>query len=79
MGQSWQPTTSHRHLSALFMKRLVPINTDGDGNASTILAGYYKFGAATLIGGGYGTSGTAIIEIADDGEDRRPNTESESG
>jgi len=30
----------------------IPINTDNEGNASTILAGYYKYGVATLIGGG---------------------------
>ena len=37
------------------MKRrlsLKPINTDKDGNASTILSGYFKYGVATLIGGG---------------------------
>lgn len=32
--------------------RLIPLNTDSAGNASTILAGYYKYGVATLIGGG---------------------------
>ena len=32
------------------MKR-TPINTDGDC-AKTILAGYYKYGVATLLGGG---------------------------
>lgn len=32
------------------MKR-IPMNTDNQGNASTILAGYYKYGVATLIGG----------------------------
>ena len=42
------------------MKRrlsLKPINTDSEGNASTILAGYYKYGVATLIGGGTGRVG----------------------
>ena len=29
-----------------------PINTDAQGNAPTCLAGYYKFGTATLLGGG---------------------------
>lgn len=51
------------------------MNTDGEGNSSTILAGYYKFGVATLIGGGYGTSGTAIMEIYE--EDRRQDSEGE--
>ena len=27
-------------------------NVDDAGNAKTILAGYFKFGVATLIGGG---------------------------
>lgn len=40
-----------------------PINTDQEGNASTITAGYYKYGSKTLLGGEYGTSGTAIKEV----------------
>jgi hypothetical protein len=28
------------------------MNTDSEGNAKTILSGYYKYGVATLIGGG---------------------------
>lgn len=44
------------------------MNTDNQGNASTILAGYYKYGVATLIGGGYGTSGTIIIEINEEAD-----------
>lgn len=32
--------------------KMIPMNTDNQGNASTILAGYYKYGVATLIGGG---------------------------
>lgn len=32
--------------------KMIPMNTDSQGNASTILAGYYKYGVATLIGGG---------------------------
>lgn len=27
------------------------LNTDNEGNAKTILAGYFKYGVATLIGG----------------------------
>jgi len=34
------------------MKKRVPLNTDNAGNASTVLAGYYKYGVATLLGGG---------------------------
>lgn len=46
------------------MKRMIPINTDMDGACSkTILAGYYKYGVATLIGDTFGTSGTSILEI----------------
>lgn len=48
------------------------MNTDEQGCAKTVLAGYFKYGAATLIGGGYGTKGTVIIEIEDeDGCDDR--------
>ena len=39
-----------------------PINTDKEGNAVTINAGYYKYGSKTILGGEYGTSGTAVIE-----------------
>lgn len=42
--------------------RRITYNTD-KGVAPTILAGYFKFGTATLLGGGYGTTGTAVIEI----------------
>lgn len=42
------------------MKR-IPINTDGEC-AKTILAGYYKYGVATLLGGNFGTTGTVILE-----------------
>ncbi|MBO4924435.1 MAG: hypothetical protein J5382_09990 [Bacteroidales bacterium] len=45
--------------------KMIPMNTDSQGNASTILAGYYKYGVATLIGGGYGTSGTIVLVIED--------------
>jgi site-specific DNA-cytosine methylase len=39
-----------------------PINTDEDGCSATITAGYFKYGSATLLGGNYGTSGTAVVE-----------------
>ena len=49
--------------------RRIPINTDESGNAKTVLAGYYKYGCATLFAGDFGTSGTAIMEIYEhDGE-----------
>lgn len=32
--------------------RRIPMNTDEKGCAKTVLAGYFKYGAATLIGGG---------------------------
>lgn len=48
------------------MGRLIPYNVDDNGNAKTVLSGYYKFGVATLIGGGYGTSGTCIIIVYED-------------
>lgn len=40
--------------------RKIPIRTD-NGLARTILAGYYKYGCATLLGD-YGSSGTSILE-----------------
>ena len=39
------------------MRRVVP------DCAQTILAGYYKFGFATLLLDTFGTSGTTIIEV----------------
>lgn len=44
-------------------KIIEPINTDEDGNAATITAGYYKYGSKTLLGDTFGTSGTAVKEI----------------
>ena len=44
----------------LFLK---PINTDEDGCAKTVLAGYYKYGVATLLLGNFGTTGTIVMEI----------------
>ncbi len=38
-----------------------PFNTDADGNAKTLLAGYYKFGGATLTRE-KGSSGTGVVE-----------------
>ena len=43
-------------------KIITPINTDEEGNASTLTAGYYKYGSKTLLGDTFGTSGTAIKE-----------------
>lgn len=40
----------------------IPINTDEQGNAKTILAGYYKYGAATILGDTFGSTGTAVME-----------------
>lgn len=40
----------------------IPINAD-DGIAKTIMAGCYKFGAATLLLGKYGTTMTSILEL----------------
>ena len=50
------------------------MNTDEQGCAKTVLAGYFKYGAATLIGGGYGTTGTVIIEIEDESDYREHET-----
>ena len=40
----------------------VPIN-DIDGVCPTVLAGYFKFGTATILGDNYGTTGAAVLEI----------------
>lgn len=48
------------------MKRIA-INTDREGVAKVVVAGYYKFGAATLLNWG-GATGTAIIEIYEDSD-----------
>lgn len=45
------------------------MNTDEQGCAKTVLAGYFKYGAATLIGLEYGTTGTVVMEV-EDGHDR---------
>lgn len=44
-------------------KTKIPINTDKDDCAKTILAGYYKYGSATILGDTFGTTGTAVMEI----------------
>ena len=46
------------------------------GAAKTILAGYYKFGCATLLGDTFGTSGTAILEVYE--AEKNDNRESET-
>ena len=48
------------------MFRLIPWNTDGGGNSKTILAGYFKYGVATLLTGDYGTSGTVVMIVYED-------------
>ena len=49
-------------------KKVKPINTVWGGAAKTILAGYYKYGCKNLLGDNYGTSGTIVIEIYDNGK-----------
>lgn len=68
------PKGMNKRFEATFRKKnIVPINTDDCGDAKTILSGYFKYGAATLIGGQYGTTGTAIIEIYEkDGHTETP-------
>lgn len=47
------------------LKKVVPINTVGGAGAKTVLSGYFKYGVQTLLTGEYGTSGTAVLEVAD--------------
>ena len=42
------------------MRRLVP------DYSQTVLAGYFKFGFATLLGDTFGTGGTTIIEVEEE-------------
>ena len=45
------------------MKEQILLNGITNDIAPTLLAGYYKYGVATLITGNFGTSGGAILEI----------------
>ena len=45
------------------MKEQILLNGITNDIAPTLLAGYYKYGMATLITGNFGTSGGAILEI----------------
>ena len=53
--------------------KIIPINTDRWGQlAKTVLAGYYKYGCATLLGKNFGTTGTIVLEIDEkDDSDKR--------
>ena len=53
--------------SELNLKMVVPFNIVG-GVAKTVLSGYFKYGCKTLLGDNYGTSGTIVIEIYDNGQ-----------
>lgn len=46
--------------------RIEPNNTDIDGNARTICAGYYKYGFETLHDNTFGTSGTSVKQYLQD-------------
>ena len=50
------------------MKKQILLNGITNDIAPTLLAGYYKYGVATLITGNFGTSGGAILEILDNAE-----------
>ena len=45
------------------MKKQIILNGITNDISQTLLAGYYKYGVATLITGNFGTSGCAILEI----------------
>ena len=45
------------------MKKQILLNSIRGQICPTLLAGYYKYGVATLITGNFGTSGGAILEI----------------
>ena len=51
------------------MKKYIPINTDKDGCASCIKAGYYKMGQANFLDhASDGFKATAIIEVYEEEE-----------
>ena len=55
------------------MKKIIPINTDDEGNARCIKAGYYKMGLTNFmraIWGGHkdGFIATGIVEIDEEDE-----------
>lgn len=45
---------------------MIPMNTDSDGCAKTVLSGYYKYGVQTLLTGDFVTTGTIVMEYEDD-------------
>ena len=51
------------------LKRVVPLNTAGQGIAKTVLAGYYKYGVQTLLTGDFGTTGTMVMEYEESDTD----------
>lgn len=51
-------------------KKVRPINADGGGCSKTVLAGYYKYGVATLLGETFGTTVTIILEIDEEDSDK---------
>ena len=44
------------------MRNFIFLNQNKDGNAPTVLAGYFKFGSHTLILGTYGSTGGGNID-----------------
>ena len=48
------------------VKKTIAIGTDEEGNAKTVMAGYFKFGFATLLGDTFGTGGTSVLEVYED-------------
>lgn len=48
------------------MVRRVCLNTDGNENAKTVCAGYFKYGVQTLLTGDFGTTGTIVLEYEED-------------
>lgn len=53
------------------MRRLIPLNTDTDGCARTIVLSVYKRGSSCYLGGGFKTTGVLEVtyeEDIDDGE-----------
>ena len=61
-----------RLLYAMSKTKVIGLNTDADGNARCIKAGYYKMGFANFVMHPKdGFTATSIIEVEDEEDDNR--------
>ena len=68
-GATFRPPSPHRErFTAMKATLRIPMNTDNEGLAKTVLAGYFKYGCQTLLGDNYGTCGTILMEIYEESD-----------